>query len=153
MKFILNILLIFMMMIQYINSINILKSRSLISMSLPSLSSSLVSLSSSISTSHVTNKMYSMLNSMPLADTSISEDDILEITGTASNLPDPLYTIGLAVVILIGTLLLQFSLGDLTKEEGQARVRDFLQTRRETERRRGYFDSPGERKERPTDEI
>lgn len=90
---------------------------------------------------------------MPLADTSISEDDILDITGTVSNLPDPLYTIGLAVVILIGTLILQFSLGDLTKEEGQARVRDFLQTRRETERRRGYFDSPGGRKERPTDEI
>eukprot|EP01035_Chromulina_nebulosa_P020162 gene20162-26175_t len=30
--------------------------------------------------------------------------------------------------------------GDLTKEEGQARVRDFLKTRSDTERKRGYFD-------------
>lgn len=109
---------------------------------------------SSLSMSLSSNS-YNILNSisMSLADTSISEDDILEITGQASNLPDPIYTIGLAGIILIGTLVLQFSLGDLTKEEGQARVRDFLQTRRETERRRGYFDSPGERRERPTDEI
>ena len=137
MRFLICILLVLIMIID-VNSIKlIMKSRSLISMSLSSLPSSLVSLSSSISTSHVTNRMYSLFNSMPLADTSISDDDILEITGTASNLPDPLYTIGLAVVILIGTLILQFSLGDLTKEEGQARVRDFLQTRRETERKRG----------------
>ena len=109
----------------------------------------------SMSLSSIVSNSNNILNSisMSLADTSISEDDILEITGQASNLPDPIYTIGLAGIILIGTLVLQFSLGDLTKEEGQARVRDFLQTRRETERRRGYFDSPGERRERPTDEI
>jgi len=109
----------------------------------------------SMSLSSIVSNSNNILNSisMSLADTSISEDDILEITGQSSNLPDPIYTIGLAGIILVGTLILQFSLGDLTKEEGQARVRDFLQTRRETERRRGYFDSPGERRERPTDEI
>jgi hypothetical protein len=108
-----------------------------------------------MSLSSIVSNSNNILNSisMSLADTSISEDDILEITGQSSNLPDPIYTIGLAGIILVGTLILQFSLGDLTKEEGQARVRDFLQTRRETERRRGYFDSPGERRERPTDEI
>ena len=134
------ILLFIIIIVMNVNSFminnNIMNKRSSLSMSLSSNS-------------------YNILNSisMSLADTSISEDDILEITGQASNLPDPIYTIGLAGIILIGTLVLQFSLGDLTKEEGQARVRDFLQTRRETERRRGYFDSPGERRERPTDEI
>ena len=134
------ILLFFIIIVINVNSFminnNVMNKRSSLSMSLSSNS-------------------YNILNSisMSLADTSISEDDILEITGQASNLPDPIYTIGLAGIILIGTLVLQFSLGDLTKEEGQARVRDFLQTRRETERRRGYFDSPGERRERPTDEI
>jgi hypothetical protein len=149
MKGVINILLV-IMIVNVVNGISIIKSRSL-SMSLSSIPS--LSSISSISSQITNSNMYNMLSSMPLADTSISEDEILDITGTASNLPDPLYTIGLAVVILIGTLILQFSLGDLTKEEGQARVRDFLQTRRETERRRGYFDSPGERKERPTDEI
>lgn len=78
--------------------------------------------------------------SLNIADTSISEEDILDVTGQASNLPSPLIGVGFALLIFAGVAVLQFSLGDLTKEEGQARVRDFLQTQRETERKRGYFD-------------
>lgn len=83
----------------------------------------------------LTNKL-----SMVLADTSISEEDVMEITGSTSNLPDPIYAIGFAVAIFSGVAILQFSLGDLANEEGQARVRDYLQTKTETERKRGYFD-------------
>jgi hypothetical protein len=75
-----------------------------------------------------------------LADTSIGEEDVLAITGTTSDLPDPIYAVSIAAFLLIGTGILQFTLGDLNKEEGQARVRDFLATRRDTERKRGYFD-------------
>lgn len=79
-------------------------------------------------------------NTMTLADTSISEEEVLDSVGRVSDLPDPLYALGFAAVVFIGVAILQFSLGDLTKEEGQARVRDFLQTKKETERTRGYFD-------------
>ena len=83
----------------------------------------------------------SFMNSLPyLSDTSVSEEEILDITGAVSTLPDPLYSVGIAAVIFLGISILQFSLGDLTKEEGQARVRDFLQTKKDTERKRGYFD-------------
>ena len=78
--------------------------------------------------------------SMPLAETTVSEEEILDIVGKASDLPDPIISVSIAVFVLVGVAVLQFSLGDLTKEEGQARVRDFLATKRETERKRGYFD-------------
>ena len=80
--------------------------------------------------------------SILLADTSISEEEVLDVTGRASDLPDPLVAVGFGLVVFLGVALLQFSLGDLTKEEGQARVRDFLQTKRDTERKRGYFGGP-----------
>ena len=75
-----------------------------------------------------------------LADTSIGEEDVLAIQGTTSDLPDPIFAVAIAAVLFIGVGALQFTLGDLNKEEGQARVRDFLATRRDTERKRGYFD-------------
>ena len=75
-----------------------------------------------------------------LADTSIGEEDVLAVTGQASDLPNPIYAVGLAAILFIGVGALQFTLGDLTKEEGQARVRDFLATKKDTERKRGYFD-------------
>ena len=79
-------------------------------------------------------------NTLQLADTSITEEEVLAVTGVSQDLPDPIYIIVLAGVVLLGIGILQFSLGDLTKEEGQARVRDYLETRRDTERKRGYFD-------------
>lgn len=78
--------------------------------------------------------------SLPLAETTVSEEEILDTVGRASELPDPIFIVSIAVFVLVGVAVLQFSLGDLTKEEGQARVRDFLATKRETERKRGYFD-------------
>lgn len=54
--------------------------------------------------------------SFPLADTSISEEEILSVTGSSSQLPDPVFAIVFAFVILAGIGILQFSLGDLTKE-------------------------------------
>ena len=51
-----------------------------------------------------------------LADTSVSEEDVLSVTGQAINLPDPIFAIVLAGILLIGIGILQFSLGDLTKE-------------------------------------
>lgn len=78
--------------------------------------------------------------SLLLSDTSVSEEDIINVTGQAADLPDPLLPIVVTAFIFLGVAILQFSLGDLTKEEGQARVRDFLQTKKNTERKRGYFD-------------
>jgi len=80
------------------------------------------------------------ISSFYLSDTSISEEDVLDVVGTSTTLHDPGYAIGLAAFIFLGVAILQFSLGDLTKQEGQARVRDFLKTRGDTERKRGYFD-------------
>lgn len=77
---------------------------------------------------------------MLLSDTSIGEEDVLAVTGQVSDLPNPIYAVGLAAILFIGVGALQFTLGDLTKEEGQARVRDFLATKKDTERKRGYFD-------------
>ena len=112
-------------------------------------------------------KAVELSSNILLADTSISEEEVLSVTGQASDLPDPLYAVGFALIVFLGVALLQLSLGDLTKEvkdlkifsidlpifliyynnpiitttqEGQARVKDFLQTKRETERKRGYFD-------------
>lgn len=75
-----------------------------------------------------------------LCDTSISEEEVLSISGQTTELPDPLLAVVFAFVVFAGVGVLQFSLGDLNKQEGQARVRDFLQTKRDTERKRGYFD-------------
>jgi multisubunit Na+/H+ antiporter MnhC subunit len=86
------------------------------------------------------NNIMMKANSMMIADTSISEEDIIDVTGQVSELPDPIFIITIGTAIIIGAAILQFSLGDLTKEEGQARVKDFLQTKRDTERKRGYFD-------------
>ena len=106
------------------------------------------------------------VSTLQLADTSITEEEVLSVTGATAELPDPIFVIVAAGVLLVGIAVLQFSLGDLTKEvrlrmlhvypllffphnlpttthrlqEGQARVRDYLATRRETERKRGYFD-------------
>jgi len=55
-------------------------------------------------------------NTMQLCDTSISEEEVLSATGELTDLPNPLYAVGLAAFILIGVGLLQFTLGDLTKE-------------------------------------
>ena len=70
-----------------------------------------------------------------LSDSSVSEDEVLVATGQTSELPDPAFAIAFAAILLIGVGALQFSLGDLTKEEGQARVKDFLATKRDTERK------------------
>ena len=78
--------------------------------------------------------------SMLLSDTSVSEEEVMALTGSTSNLPDPIYAIAFAVAIFSGVAILQFSLGDLANEEGQARVKDYLQTKTDTERKRGYFD-------------
>ena len=55
-------------------------------------------------------------NTLQLCDTSISEEEVLSATGELADLPNPLYAVGLAAFILIGVGLLQFTLGDLTKE-------------------------------------
>ena len=59
---------------------------------------------------------------------------------TESNLPSPWYAVAFSAVIFWGGAVLQFSLGELTKEEGQARVRDYMQTKNDAERKKGYFD-------------
>ena len=51
-----------------------------------------------------------------LADTSISEEEVLDVVGQAADLPDPIWAVGVAAVIFVGVGILQFSLGDLTKE-------------------------------------
>ena len=82
----------------------------------------------------------SFATSFQLADTSITEEEVLGVVGRTADLPDPSFVIVVVAVLLLGIGALQFSLGDITKEEGQARVRDYLETRRDTERKRGYFD-------------
>ena len=84
-------------------------------------------------------ELFSMSSAF-LSDTSIDEEEILNTAGQMSDLPDPIYAVGIAALLFIGVGALQFTLGDLTKEEGQARVRDFLATKKDTERKRGYFD-------------
>eukprot|EP01041_Mallomonas_annulata_P009112 gene9112-18880_t len=81
-----------------------------------------------------------LTTTLQVSDTSISEEEVLAVAGQVTDLPSPIYAVIFAVVIFAGVAGLQFSLGDLTKQEGQARVRDFLQTRKDTERKRGYFD-------------
>ena len=75
-----------------------------------------------------------------LADTSVSEEDVMAVTGTVSTLPDPVYAVAFAAIIFGGVAVLQFTLGDLATQEGEARVRDYLQTKKDTDRKRGYFD-------------
>ena len=55
-------------------------------------------------------------STMALADTSVSDEDVLDVVGRANDLPDPLYAVGFAAIVFLGVALLQFSLGDLTKE-------------------------------------
>ena len=102
-------------------------------------STSLSMLSTDVNSFHETVNVLNKL-SMFLSDSSVSDDEILVTTGQTSDLPDPAFAIVFAAVLLIGVGALQFSLGDITKEEGQARVKDFLATKRDTERKRGYFD-------------
>lgn len=51
-----------------------------------------------------------------VADTGISDEDVLQVSGTVSDLPSPFYVVGIAAIIVLGVGILQFSLGDLTKE-------------------------------------
>lgn len=53
---------------------------------------------------------------MLLADTSISEEEVLSVVGQTTELPDPLFAVGVAFLIFLGVAVLQFSLGDLTRE-------------------------------------
>eukprot|EP01040_Poterioochromonas_malhamensis_P002821 gene2821-3005_t len=78
--------------------------------------------------------------SVLLADAVVTEEDILAISGQKVDLPDPTFFIVGFVGIVIGIAVLQFSLGDLATQEGQARVKDFVRLKRETERKRGFFD-------------
>jgi hypothetical protein len=59
-----------------------------------------------------------MFSTLSIADTTISEEDVLNVAGQASSLPDPLYAVGLAAFVFLGVAVLQLSLGDLTKEVG-----------------------------------
>ena len=54
--------------------------------------------------------------SIQLSDTSISEEEILDVSGQVTTLPDPLFAVGFAIIVFLGVAALQFSLGDLTKE-------------------------------------
>jgi hypothetical protein len=62
------------------------------------------------------DSFFSALTSLPIADTSISEEEVLAVTGQTAELPDPIFAIVTAFALLAGIGLLQFSLGDLTKE-------------------------------------
>lgn len=57
-----------------------------------------------------------IMSTLQLADTSISEEEVLNTVGQAGDLPDPFFTVLVAGVIVLGVAVLQFSLGDLTKE-------------------------------------
>lgn len=64
-----------------------------------------------------TNIFKNVLSStFQLSDTSISEEEVLTVTGQIADLPNPVYIVGFAAVILLGIGILQFTLGDLTKE-------------------------------------
>lgn len=56
------------------------------------------------------------LTTLQLADTSVSEEEVINTIGQAGDLPDPFLTVLAAAVIVLGVAFLQFSLGDLTKE-------------------------------------
>ena len=64
----------------------------------------------------VTSHLPRILSTIQLADTSISEEEVLNTIGQAGDLPDPFFTVLVAGVIVLGVAVLQFSLGDLTKE-------------------------------------
>ena len=57
-----------------------------------------------------------LISTLQLADTSISEEEVLNTIGQAGDLPDPFFTVVVAGIIVLGVAVLQFSLGDLTKE-------------------------------------
>ena len=56
------------------------------------------------------------VSTLQLADTSVTEEEVLSVTGASAVLPDPIFVIVAAGVLLVGIAVLQFSLGDLTKE-------------------------------------
>ena len=64
----------------------------------------------------VTLNLPRIMSTLQLADTSISEEEVLNTVGQAGDLPDPFFTVLVAGVIVLGVAVLQFSLGDLTKE-------------------------------------
>lgn len=64
----------------------------------------------------VTTHLPRIISTLQLADTSISEEEVLNTVGQAGDLPDPFFTVLVAGVIVLGVAVLQFSLGDLTKE-------------------------------------
>lgn len=64
----------------------------------------------------VTTHLPRIMSTLQLADTSISEEEVLNTVGQAGDLPDPFFTVLVAGVIVLGVAVLQFSLGDLTKE-------------------------------------
>ena len=64
----------------------------------------------------VTLNLPRIMSTLQLADTSISEEEVLNTVGQAGDLPDPFFTVLVAGVIVLGVAILQFSLGDLTKE-------------------------------------
>lgn len=63
---------------------------------------------------------------MLLADTSVSEEEILSVAGQTTDLPDPLFAVGVAAFIFLGVAVLQFSLGDLTKEVRSCLINYYL---------------------------
>ena len=63
-----------------------------------------------------------IMSTLQLADTSISEEEVLNTVGQAGDLPDPFFTVLVAGVIVLGVAVLQFSLGDLTKEVSDSYV-------------------------------
>ena len=64
----------------------------------------------------VSSHLPRIISTIQLADTSISEEEVLNTVGQAGDLPDPFFTVLVAGVIVLGVAVLQFSLGDLTKE-------------------------------------
>ena len=62
------------------------------------------------------------VDSLFLSDISVSEEEVLEVAGRVSTLPDPIYAVGFAALIFLGVAILQFSLGDLTKEVLQLHI-------------------------------
>jgi hypothetical protein len=62
------------------------------------------------------SQMPHIMSTLQLADTSVSEEEVLDVVGQTQNLPDPLLTVTFALVLIAGIAVLQFSLGDLSKE-------------------------------------
>lgn len=61
-------------------------------------------------------------DSLNLADISVTEEEVLDVVGQASTLPSPWVAVGFAAVVFAAVAVLQFSLGDLTKEVSNTRL-------------------------------